>query len=164
MTAESKGKVERPFRYVRQDFFLAGQFDDLDDLNRQFDSWRAEIANQRTHATTGQVVQTAFEMERPALQPLPAGPFHDILSLERRVSHDGMVSIDGNLYSVPDTTRDRQLEVQRSATEIRIIEQGHCVARNPLHHGRAQRDFMIAQALAGTAVLKINLSKSTVFL
>ena len=39
--AKTKGKVERPFRYVRQDFFLAGQFDDLEDLNRQFDRWRA---------------------------------------------------------------------------------------------------------------------------
>ena len=39
-----------PFRYVRQDFFLAGQFDDLNDLNRQFDCWRHELANQRTHA------------------------------------------------------------------------------------------------------------------
>ena len=27
-----------------------------------------------------------------------------------------MVSVDGNLYSVPDTTRKRQVEVQRSAT------------------------------------------------
>ena len=131
--------MERPFRYVRQDFFLAGQFDDLNDLNRQFDSWRTGIANQRTHATTGQVVQTAFEAECPALQPLPAGPFNDVLSLERRVSHDGMVSVDGNLYSVPDTTRKRQVEVQRSATEIRIIEQGQCVACHPLLTGRGQR-------------------------
>ena len=78
--AKTKGKVERPFRYVRQDFFLAGQFDDLEDLNQQFDRWRHEIANRRTHATTGQVVHTAFEAERPALQTLPAGPFPDVLS------------------------------------------------------------------------------------
>ena len=137
--AKTKGKVERPFRYVRQDFFLAGQFDDLADLNRQFDDWRHEIANQRTHATTGQVVHAAFEAERPALQPLPAGPFPDILSFERRVTQDGMVSIDGNLYSVPDTNRKRQVEVQRSATEIRIIEQGQCIARHPRLTGRGQR-------------------------
>lgn len=28
--AQTKGKVERPYRYVRQDFFLAGAFEDLD--------------------------------------------------------------------------------------------------------------------------------------
>jgi hypothetical protein len=31
--AKTKGKVERPFRYVREDFFLAGAFRSLDDLN-----------------------------------------------------------------------------------------------------------------------------------
>ena len=137
--AKTKGKVERPFRYVRQDFFLAGRFDDLEDLNRQFDDWRHQVANQRTHATTGQVVHVAYEAEQPALQPLPAGPFPDVLSFERRVTQDGMVSIDGNLYSVPDTTRRRQVEVQRSATEIRIIEQGQCIACHPLLTGRGQR-------------------------
>lgn len=30
--AKTKGKVERPFRYVRQDFFLARRFRDLDGL------------------------------------------------------------------------------------------------------------------------------------
>ena len=137
--AKTKGKVERPFRYVRQDFFLAGRFDDLNDLNRQFDCWRHELANQRTHATTGQVVHAAFEAEQPALQPLPAGPFPDVLAFERRVTQDGMVSVDGNLYSVPDTTRRRQVDVQCSATEIRIIEQGQCVACHPRLTGRGQR-------------------------
>lgn len=31
--AKTKGKVERPFRYVRQDFFLGREFRDLEDLN-----------------------------------------------------------------------------------------------------------------------------------
>jgi hypothetical protein len=28
-----QGKVERPFRYIREDFFLDGAFRNLDDLN-----------------------------------------------------------------------------------------------------------------------------------
>lgn len=31
--AKTKGKVERPFSYIRQDFFLARLFRDLNDLN-----------------------------------------------------------------------------------------------------------------------------------
>ncbi len=31
--AKTKGKVERPFRYIREDFFLGGAFRNLDDLN-----------------------------------------------------------------------------------------------------------------------------------
>lgn len=42
--AKTKGKVERPFRYIRQDFFLARTFRNMDDLNAQFDIWRAEVA------------------------------------------------------------------------------------------------------------------------
>ena len=38
--AKTKGKIERPYRYVRQDFFLARSFRDLDDLNAQFEDWR----------------------------------------------------------------------------------------------------------------------------
>jgi transposase len=45
--AKTKGKVERPYRYIRQDFFLGRSFRDLDDLNRQFEAWRVEIANAR---------------------------------------------------------------------------------------------------------------------
>jgi len=33
--AKTKGKVERPYRYIRADFFLARSFTDIDDLNRQ---------------------------------------------------------------------------------------------------------------------------------
>jgi transposase len=32
---KTKGKVERPFRYIREDFFLGGSFRNLDDLNVQ---------------------------------------------------------------------------------------------------------------------------------
>ena len=61
--------------------------------------------NARVHGTTQKVVADAFAAERSELQPLPAMPFDALLKLERRVSHDGLVSIAGNYYSVPDRTR-----------------------------------------------------------
>jgi hypothetical protein len=36
-------------------------------------------------------------------------PFSAVLKLERRVSHEGMVSVGGNLYSVPDATQHADL-------------------------------------------------------
>ena len=39
--AKTKGKVERPFRYIRQDFFLGRTFRNLDDLNAQLADWLA---------------------------------------------------------------------------------------------------------------------------
>src|SRR6266480_4934119 len=37
--AKTKGKVERPYRYIREDFFLARSFRNLDDLNGQLRHW-----------------------------------------------------------------------------------------------------------------------------
>lgn len=108
--AKTKGKVERPFRYVREDFFLARAFHDLDDLNAQFGDWLTTVANQRQHGTTQRIVAEAFAEEQPALRPLPALPFRAVLRLKRRVTHEGLVSVGGNLYSVPDRTR-RVVEV-----------------------------------------------------
>ena len=137
--AKTKGKVERPFRYIRQDFFLARTFRNIDDLNAQFDLWRTGIANPRVHATTLRVVDEAFAEEQPSLRPLPAIPYDAVLTVERRVSHEGMVSVAGNHYSVPDTTRKRVLEVQNHTHEVRIFEDGQLVARHPVLSGKNQR-------------------------
>jgi hypothetical protein len=137
--AKTKGKVERPFRYVREDFFLARGFRNLEDLNAQFAQWLDQVANRRLHGTTGRVVVEHFAEERPSLKPLPAGPLNAVLRLERRISHEGMVSVGGNLYSVPDGTRRRPVEVQVTASEVRILEEGRPVAVHPVLEGRGRR-------------------------
>ena len=137
--SKGKGKVERPFRYVREDFFLARSFRDLDDLNTQLGQWLNEVANTRVHATTRRVVCEHFADEQPHLKPLPAGPFQAVLRLDRRVTRDGMVSIGGNLYSVPDSTRRRAVEVQTLAHEVRILDAGEVIAVHPVLEGRGQR-------------------------
>lgn len=137
--AKTKGKVERPFRYIREDFFLGRSFRNLDDLNRQFRQWLDQVANARTHATTRRVVVEHFAEERPVLQSLPAGIFQAVLRLERRITRDGMVSVGGNLYSVPNSTRRRVVEVHSLAHELRILEEGQVVAVHPVMEGRGQR-------------------------
>jgi Integrase core domain len=135
--AKTKGKVERPFSYIRQDFFLARTFRSLDDLNNQLDDWLATVANVRLHGTTQRIVAEAFAAEQAELQSLPAVPFDELLRLERRVSHDGLVSIGGNYYSVPDRTR-RIVEVHQLPDQIRILDQGRVVATHPVLEGRRQ--------------------------
>ena len=141
--AKTKGKVERPFRYIRQDFFLARTFRNMDDLNAQFDQWRTGIANPRVHATTGRIVDEAFADEQPMLVPLPAIAYSAVLTVERRVSPVnalwGMVSVGGNLYSVPDATRKRAVEVQNHPNEVRIFEGGILIAAHPVLDGKNQR-------------------------
>ncbi|MEX6506842.1 IS21 family transposase, partial [Jiella sp. M17.18] len=137
--AKTKGKVERPFRYIREDFFLARSFRNLADLNEQLRHWLETVANPRVHATTRRVVNEAFAEERAHLRPLPLAPFRSVLKLERRISREGMVSVGGNFYSVPDATRRRTVEVHTLADEVRIFEDGTLIAAHPALEGRQQR-------------------------
>lgn len=135
--AKTKGKVERPFSYIRQDFFLGRNFRNLDDLNAQLIDWLDTVANVRTHGTTQRVVAEAFAAEQPELQTLPEHRFDAVLKLERRVSHDGFIAVGGNYYSVPDRTR-RVVEVQQLPDLIRILDLGNIVAEHPVLEGRRQ--------------------------
>jgi hypothetical protein len=137
--AKTKGKVERPFRYIREDFFLAGAFRNLEDLNDQLRHWLDTVANPRVHATTNRVVNEAFAEERASLRALPSIPYRAVLRLERRASHEGMVSVGGNLYSVPDTTRRRVFDVHVLADEIRIFEDEALVATHAPLEGRGEK-------------------------
>ena len=143
---KTKGKVERPFRYIREDFFLGGSFRNLDDLNAHFrhcdfavaknrQRWLDAVANPRVHATTQRVVNEAFAEEKPALKPLPIAPYRTVLKLERRISHEGMVSVGGNLSSVPDAARRRVLDIHVLADEIRIFEAGALIASHARSRG-----------------------------
>lgn len=92
--AKTKGEVERPFSYIRRDFFLGRNFRILDDLNAQLIDWLDTVANVQVHATTQRIIAEAFAAEELDLQSLPAQPYDAVLKLERRVSHDGH-GIDG---------------------------------------------------------------------
>jgi len=149
--AKTKGKVERPYRYVRQDFFLGRTFRDLDvrfaggvepHMNRQLAEWLETVANARVHGTTNQVVGEALAEERPVPSSLPIIPFCSVLKLERRITKDGMVSVDGNLYSVPDGTRKRAVEVHVLADRRRIFEGAALIAEHPVLAGRKQRSLL----------------------
>jgi hypothetical protein len=142
LTAVAKGKIERPFRYVRANFFLARSFANLQDLNAQLRAGLHTVANARLHGSTGRIVAEHFAAERASLKPLPAGRFDAVLRTERRVSHDGMVSVGGILYSVPDGTRQRLLEVETTADCVRIHDGHRLVAVHALLHGRRQRSLL----------------------
>jgi transposase len=137
--AKTKGKVERPYRYIRQDFFLGRTFTNFQDLNEQFTQWLIEIANRRQHGTTHQCIETAFATEQPCLQRLPPLPFNTVMALERGISRDGMVSYNGNTYSVPDGIRSKDLEIQVSLSEVQIFSEGKLVAAHALREGRHER-------------------------
>jgi transposase len=74
--AQTKGKVERPIRYVRESFFYGRSFANDADLNEQAARWLEGTANVRRHGTTGELPVDRFERdERQALRPLASHPY-----------------------------------------------------------------------------------------
>jgi transposase len=61
--AKTKGKVERPIRYVRESFFYGRTFLNDADLNAQAERWLRRTANLRRHRTTGEAPQLRFERD-----------------------------------------------------------------------------------------------------
>ena len=74
--AQTKGKVERPIRYVRESFFYGRSFANDADLNEQAARWLEGVANVRRHGTTGERPVDRFERdERQVLWPLARHPY-----------------------------------------------------------------------------------------
>jgi transposase len=71
--AQTKGKVERPVRYVRENLVYGRTFLNDADLAQQCTDWLARVANVRVHGTTQERPCERFDREeRAQLQPLPA--------------------------------------------------------------------------------------------
>jgi hypothetical protein len=69
--AQTKGKVERPVRYLRDNFVYGRPFLNDADLHEQRRRWLDEVANVRVHGTTGERPRDRFDRdERLSLQPL----------------------------------------------------------------------------------------------
>jgi transposase len=76
--AQTKGKVERPIHYVRNNFVYGRTFLGDGDLHEQSGRW-LEKANRRIHGTTRERPILSFEEERHLLKPLAARPYQSLV-------------------------------------------------------------------------------------
>jgi transposase len=78
--AKTKGKVERPIRYVRESFVYARDFVGDEDLNARSGLWLSGVANVRTHRTTKEKPLERFARdEKAALLALPGRPYRSLV-------------------------------------------------------------------------------------
>lgn len=83
--AQTKGKVERPVRYLRQSFIYGREFLGDADLEAQCAHWLDDTANTRVHGTTKEAPCERFERdERPVLQPLAERPYRSLVLTPER--------------------------------------------------------------------------------
>lgn len=135
-----KGRVERSIRYIRENFFAARQYSDIDDLNAQALAWCWGHSTQRPCAQDPRMtVNEAFEKERAHLMALPDNPFPAEECVEVRVGKTPYFRYDLNDYSVPHTLVRRTLTVRASLNSVRVLDAGEVVAEHVRVYGKGEQ-------------------------
>lgn len=146
---QTKGKVERAVRYVRENFMVGIKYNSLADLNSQAHAWCNKI-NAKIHGTTKE-------------RPIDRLPEENLLSLKReyivdkinlrRVEKDCLISYAGNKYSVPaeyvgrDVTvivLDHMLAAYFGGKQIALHKLSY--SRNTLHVNKEHYKSMIVKS------------------
>jgi len=127
-----KGRVERAIRYVRESFFAARSFTDLDHLNAQAEAWCCGLAaDRRCPGEPDRTVREVFAEEAPRLLPLPDNPAPLLERVEVSVGKNPYVRFDLNDYTVPHTHVRRVLTVLADPHEVRIVDGTNLLACHP---------------------------------
>ncbi len=125
---DRKGRIERPFAYVENNFLAARDFEDFDDLNRQALAWCRDVANHKPKQVLGMSAEAAYVIEKPHLRPLPdvLPPVYELL--ERVVDLHGYVSVETNRYSVPERYVGKSVSVTKTPTQIEVRHKSITIA------------------------------------
>lgn len=123
----AKGKIERFFRTVREQF-LARELDlsSLAAINRQFTHWVEEEYNAREHSVLGMTPLDRFALERNRVRFLPPNEVNEELFFaeeDRSVRADNTFSFKARRYEAPRHLPDRKIQVRyrRSQPHARVI-------------------------------------------
>lgn len=162
--ARTKGKIERPFFYLEQQFIKGASFASLHHFLEELAAFERHDLDLRVHTTTQERPIDRFERELPHLTPLPEQRFVGTLAMSRKVSWDCLISYQGSRYSVPatyagklvwllpsrgshllvlDAKRELLAEHQLSATKGTIVMRPEHYA--PLRRGTARTYVVLAE-------------------
>lgn len=135
-----KGRVERAIRYVRDSFFAAREYVDLDDLNAQARAWTEGDAQDRPcPEDRSRSVREVFAEEQGTLLGLADDPFAADERVEVEVGKTPYVRFDLNDYSVPHTQVRRTLVVVASPSTVRVLDGTQVIATHPRSLDRGQQ-------------------------
>ena len=120
---EGKGKIERFFRTLRDQFLSGFGGKTLEDLNLALDCWLRDIYHIRPHSSTGQSPLKRFcdHMECIRTAPKELDDFFRN-SARRRVAKDRTVSLNGRLYEAPVALIGKQVLLLYHSKEPQRVE------------------------------------------
>ncbi len=112
-TPQGRGKIERWFRYVRENFIAVdGTSKTIEELNEKFDDWLETYSN-KVHSTTKTTPLKRYKNNMKCVRPAPKDlmDYFRIVVL-RRVKKDRTIKLNGTIYEVPVDLIDLKIEAK----------------------------------------------------
>ena len=139
--ARDKAKVESGV-LVAERWIIAAlrhrTFFRLGDLNQAIRELLEKLNHRPFKKRDGSRASVFENVERAAMQPLPAEPFDLSQWSYARVNIDYHIAFNANFYSVPYHLVQERVEVRSTPNTVEIFHQGQRVASHPRSRGREQ--------------------------
>jgi transposase len=133
----TKGKVERGVGYVKGNALGRLRWESWEALDAHLVWWMREVADVRTHGTTGERPIDRFEQEALALHPINNHPSHlRARRFTRKVTGDCRIEFETNRYSVPFQLVGRTVDVVVESGVLTVRFAGKVVGEHRLATGR----------------------------
>ena len=129
---ERRGKVERPFQYLEEDFLRARTFASWDDLRAQVDG--GSTPSPMSASTVRPAAASTRRTRRNGRASSRCPPSRTRRAAETRtVQKDGLIPVDGSYYPVPDRPDDATVTVHIDPVRVQILDAagGRRHARRP---------------------------------
>lgn len=125
---QSKGKVERAVRYVKENFFVDVQFSSMEELNEKLVEWCQE-SDERVlgipDKTGGKSPKERWAIEREKIEERPV---LERIYLEhhchRKVDKNGFLRVDNQMYRVPDEAKSQEVDLIITDELIKVMLSG----------------------------------------
>ena len=130
-----KGKIERPYSFIREGFWRGYGFVSLETANRDIKDW-LEKKGKRVHGTTHEVVHERFLREVPHLKALPPQVFDTSYRICRKVHKDCSVRFEGNSYVVPHRLVGKEIILRVKGSTMRIFADDALIVIYEIPEGR----------------------------
>jgi transposase InsO family protein len=155
---EGRGKIERLFGFIQDDFIPEYRFTDLEDMNQKFSEWMEWYCTEHEHSSLGGNPPDSRYCD--FIPRMPEGDMFEIFSehFQRKVRKNATISFKGKIYPLdPRYIRDK-VEVRAFGDEIRIYAQsvllGEFDARIDYHEKMLRRVYTRIVKTDGTIKFK----------
>jgi transposase len=130
-----KGKVERPYSFIREGFWRGYGFVCLETANRDLQAWLTK-KEKRIHGTTHEVVCLRFTRETPHLNALPRQAFDTSYRVYRKVHKDCTVRFESNSYVLPHILVGEEIILRVKDGMMRIFSDNSLIVTYEIPEGK----------------------------